>query len=462
MRRIISILIALSMVTLTVMYPGFRSNGQRVASGQPNPSQDPFQPGHSILHKLPDGVRIGASPEAQAALANLSPEEKQKLRQIFNDLVVKAKQDSDRKKHQDDDLPDSLSVVYKDKDGNRNMRPAKLLKKTDKTHTSALKVKGQNRYITLASTKRPSDKAILESSKARMLVKRAHRRTTLDGDEDLDGLPDEFENQVADAFTPLYRISAGEPDQFATFNDSETIQQLFGQTPVSHFRVHPEGFAIDPFGAIVGVLRIDYLTLWNQDDGLVSGAACAWNLFGLDDVIAALSGHYLDHERSAMLVAAPISGDGYNLDPSAYGVYNLYTAGHEFTIGDTSMELDLFPPLPANNHIWLGLSQSKHATYIFNPDYMPLTPWYIIAGTFFLICYYYCGTYLYPILFALAYDVFFSCIVERFTDQGGQYAIVRKNVGELSAPINNSAFIAAADIYRQFNTPVCRFGGCPF
>src|SRR5260370_2351875 len=122
MRRIISILIALSMAMLTVMYPGFSSNGQRMASGQPNASQDPFQPGHSILHKLPDGVRVGASPEAQAALANLAPEEKQKLRQILNDLVVKAKQDSDRKKHQDDDLPDSLSVSYKDKDGNQKIR----------------------------------------------------------------------------------------------------------------------------------------------------------------------------------------------------------------------------------------------------------------------------------------------------------------------------------------------------
>ena len=84
-----------------------------------------------------------------------------------------------------------------------------------------------------------------------------------------------------------------------------------------------------------------------------------------------------------MLVAAPISNEDYNLDPGTYSLYNLFTTGHEFTLTDQSMWFDFFnSPVPAYNHIELALSQSKHATYTFNPDYYPLIPWYIIAGTY--------------------------------------------------------------------------------
>src|SRR5437660_8536979 len=374
MKRLISTLIALSML-VAMSAPAFTTYGQNPNSGQqPDPANDPLGPGHAIMHKLPHSGRIGSTPERKAALNNLSPEDKEKVKQIFRDMVAKAKQNDDLKKHQDDDLPTSLTVSFKDKDGNRQLRTAKRQKKGESTLTSALKVKGHNRYITLASTTAPSNGMILKSSYTRTVagVKRAHAlkkasapQATSDGDHD--GLPDEFENQVADTFTPHYHISAGEADQFATFNDSpvapETINQLFGQTPVSHFRVHKEGFGTDASGATVSVLRIDYLTIWNQDDGLVGGAACAWSWLGLDDVVQALSGHYLDHERSAMLIAAPVSDGDYNLDPGSYSIYNIYTAGHEFTVGDTSMYWNFFySPVPAYNHIELMLSQSKHAT----------------------------------------------------------------------------------------------------
>jgi len=602
MRRSVTTLIALSLL-IGLCAPAFTSYGQkpdpnqqlnRGPGQQVDRARDPFQPGHAILHKLPDKARIGSTPERIAALNNLSPEEREKVRRMFQDFVAKARQNEDLKKHQDKDLPISQTLSFKnDKDGTRQLRDGTRQAKGEKTLTSALKVRGENRYLTLASTITPSDKKLLTTSYERTGIKRAHAlkasalsapqsgcskgpeqfvRTFFQGalarqpyanelsywmdtlaqaqsqgttlaaaqslgntlfqsqeyanrgrsnrdfvfdcyeaflqrdpdqggwdfwtnqadlygqpavlpafvvcdefridvdavcsvaafDGDQDGLADQFENKVADAFTPFYHISAGEQDQFATFNDStvapETIKQLFGQTPVSHFRVHKEGFATDAYGNTVGVLRIDYLTIWNYDDGLLSGAACAWDLFGLDDLIAALSGHYLDHERSNMLVAAPISGGDYSLDPGSYSLYNLYTAGHEFTVGDTSMYLNFFySPVPAYNHIELALSRSKHATYTFNPDYMPLTPWYIIDGTYAGIdLAYYEGWipwYWYLALQAFADDVFFSCVVERFAEQGGQYAALRTDVGEPGVPLNQSSFIAVPEINRQFTTP---------
>lgn len=595
MRRLICTLIALSLL-ISMSAPTLTTYGQKSNPGQqPDPAQDPFRPGHSIMHKLPDGARIGSTPERKEALKNLSPEERKKVEQMFHDIVAKAKQNEELKKHQDDDLPTSITLSFKDKGGKRNLRSANRQKKGDKTPASALKVKGQSRYITLASTATPSNRTILKASYSRSGIKRDHalrkaaaliipqagcyegpeqfirtfyqgalKRTpytselsywmdafaqaqtqgttfataqslgnalfqsqeyanfytdnsqfvtdlyvaylgrmpdpggyqawlsTLDNgvsrddvrngflystefgndlnsvcsvatfDGDQDGLPDEFENQVADAFTPHYHISAGEQDQFITLNDSpaepETIKQRFGQTPVSHFRVHKEGFATDAYGNTVSVLRIDYLTLWDYDGGVVGGGACAWSLLGLDDLAQSLDGHFLDHERSAMLVAAPVSNGDYNLDPGAYSIYNIFTTGHEFTLTDQSMWFDYSDsPVPAYNHIELALSQSKHATYTFNPDYYPLMPWYIIAGTYAFIDWLYLTDriewYWYLALQALADDLFFSCAVEHFTDQGGQYAIVRTNVGELGTPINNSSFIATPQIYKQFTTP---------
>jgi len=114
-------------------------------------------------------------------------------------------------------------------------------------------------------------------------------------------------------------------------------------------------------------------------------------------------------------------------------------------------------PVPAYYHIELALSRSKHATYTFNPDYMPLTPWYIIAGTYAGIDFaYYEGRiswYWYLALQAFADDVFFSCLVERFAEQGGQYAALRTDVGEPGVPLNQSSFIAVPEINRQFTTP---------
>jgi hypothetical protein len=83
---------------------------------------------------------------------------------------------------------------------------------------------------------------------------------------------------VADVFTPVYHVSAGENagTGFATFFDAvpQNVAQVFGSVPpINYFRVQPLGFGTDSAGAPVGVLRIDYLTLWNRDDGFHSAGS---------------------------------------------------------------------------------------------------------------------------------------------------------------------------------------------
>lgn len=161
------------------------------------------------------------------------------------------------------------------------------------------------------------------------------------------------------------------------------------------------------------------------------------------------------------MVAAPVSDYTYNPDPGAYSTYYVYTAAHEFTVADQSRYLDLYnSPVPAYYHVNLALSLSKHSTYTFNPNYLPLTPWYIIFETYNSLDFLYysgiIGYYQYLAYTFLADDVFYSCIVERFSDQGGQFAGIRINVGEPYNPINNSAFIQVPEINRQLTTPFFR------
>ena len=100
-------------------------------------------------------------------------------------------------------------------------------------------------------------------------------------DTDVDGLSDSLESQLADGFNPLFRVSSGEQGGtgFADFYDwtPQTVQTTYGSTPVRlKFRVRPLGFAGTP--TQYGYLQIDYLTLWNRDDGLVLGSTCNFNL----------------------------------------------------------------------------------------------------------------------------------------------------------------------------------------
>jgi hypothetical protein len=277
-------------------------------------------------------------------------------------------------------------------------------------------------------------------------------------DLDNDGLDQGFEAGVADAFTPYYHVSYGEEfgTGFATFYDwvPQTVAQVFGPVPpISHFRVKPAGFGTDSAGTPVGILRVDYLTLWNRDDGFdlfgVCGAAVSLveSLIGIDFLTG---GHWLDNERSAALVAAPVPEPGvYNPDPNSYQIYSYYTAAHEGTFGgDNSTYYFFNPPIPAHNHIELGLSRSKHATYTFNPNWYPVIWPEIMALTYFTIdSLYFSGAidyWTYLSFLYLADEAFFACLVERFSEQGGTYAQTRIDVGEPGQPINGSGFIQDA------------------
>jgi len=286
-------------------------------------------------------------------------------------------------------------------------------------------------------------------------------------DNDQDGLPDDLESAVADNFTPYYGISSGEPDQFATFGDyvPMTVTSLVGTVPpFSYYRVQPLGLTTDNNGNQLFALRIDYLSLWNADNGLVGGGgACWYSYVGLDQVINQVTSHDLDVERSGMLVAAPAVNGGYNPDANAYGLYAVYTAAHEGTFFDQSMYGVFSPAVSAGNHLLLDLSLAKHSTYGFNPDYYPITPqWFIddYNATMFALWqdedisedeYYFS--------IAVGNATFYGCIVERFSDQGRSFANQRINVGEPNHPMNGSAFIQddsdhALHIYSKLITPL--------
>lgn len=276
-------------------------------------------------------------------------------------------------------------------------------------------------------------------------------------DSDSDGLPNSFENSLADGFTPSYYISGGENagTGFASFFNSvpQAVDQVFGSTPpISNFRVTPLGFFSRNDGIQYGLIQIDYLTLWNKDDGLVSGGFCIGNPFINP---ASFGNHALDNERSAILVAAPLSNSTYNLNIQDYKIYEVFTAAHEETFFDQSRYYNLSTPFPFDSHIKLGLSRSKHATYTFNPDGFPILPRYVIFDVYSRIySLYYSGqigygTYL-AYLFA-ADQTFFRCIVESFQNQGGTYANTRINIGELSLPSNGSNFIQDVELSNKLN-----------
>ncbi|HET8662480.1 MAG TPA: hypothetical protein VFM55_26315 [Micromonosporaceae bacterium] len=199
-------------------------------------------------------------------------------------------------------------------------------------------------------------------------------------DGDADGLDDGFEDCVADAFTPVYHVSNGEYPWtgFARFADAPnqvtvSVRSNPPVPPISHFRVQPLGFGYDGSGQQVSVLRLDYLTLWNWDDGLVISGACiadlyflaGWVGFSAGLILDGLQAHEFDNERSAVLVAAPVAEPWvFNQNPGAYSAYSFYTAGHEVTFTDTSAYYFPSQPVPAGSHI-------NGSSFIADPDLAP-------------------------------------------------------------------------------------------
>ena len=486
MKRPVSILITLSFL-LTITAGGLNASAQKSANDTENPFATPRAKQKDFTDKIPASVRRGATPEAKDAWDRLTPEQREDIATKINKAVsdAKAKREAEKaekkaekaerktwkdilKGKETDALPDS-PLYFTDKQGGNG----KVVHGKEREE-SAAPVSGDpgvapmmcydcdpcpdcgidpdpTPYPTPYPTPTPTPTP----------------PPTGGPDADGDGLPESFENSVADSFTPIYHVSAYETDQFATFANSTTqmVQQRLGQTPFSYFRVQPLGFAYNYWGQLVSVLRIDYLTLWDHDSGLVSGGNCSAypGLTTLEGSVA----HDIDNERSAVLVAAPVGSYTYNLDPSAYSAYSYYTAAHEGEPNDKSRYADFgTDPVPAGLHIHLALSLSKHGTYTFNPDFISLLPDDVIFAIIAGVDYYcYQSTFDYDLnwndlgcLAAMyyAYGLIYDCVVERFFDQGGQFASGRVNVGEPGAPINGAAFIQddSHGLYGKLANPV--------
>jgi hypothetical protein len=289
----------------------------------------------------------------------------------------------------------------------------------------------------------------------------ANVRPTGPGDSDLDQLPDKFERRLANAFTPFYHTSGGEVNVFATFADQATLTvATLGQAtpPISHYRVTPIGFTNG-----TGFLQIDYLTIWNRDNGLSISTTCAIMSAGLGLTLDGLASHEFDEERSAVLVGAPVQGDSYSTDVGAYKAYDFYLAAHEGVLPfDHSGYIEPSNPASAGSHIELSLSRSKHATYPFNPNKSPIFRGEIIEITYAQINAAHAEGKIdditYDALLYAATTVFFECIVERFRDQGGAYAGTRINVGELNKPLNGCSWINDPRIRSKLTPPLWQAG----
>lgn len=472
MKRFLSILVTLSILAAATVGVSPTSAQQPAA----DPAEHFTSPGanrpDSIKKKDHETIRRGATPEAKAAWDKLKPAERDQIKKRVDKAIVEAKAKHQREKEErraqradvknwkdiikgkTADAPPDSPLYFTDKHGGNGRVVRAKERESAAGPDETIDAQrcydcdvppdpcydcdpGPTPYPTPYPTPTPTPVP-----------------TPVPGgdDADADGLPESFENTVADSFTPIYHVSAGEPDNFATFYDSPTqaVQQSLGKTPFSHFRVQPLGFAYNYWGQLVSVLRIDYLTLWDHDSGLVVGGYCS--IFPPLSAFAGSYNHTIDNERSAVLVAAPVSNYTYNLNPWAYSAYSYFTAAHENTFFDHSMYAD-FPtnPIPAGLHIHLAQSLSKHATYTFNPDYMTLVPDYVVAAAVAAIDYYcYRSVFDYDFgwndalcLAAIyyAYGAINECAVERFVDQGGQYAQGRVNVGEPNRPINGANFI---------------------
>jgi hypothetical protein len=94
-------------------------------------------------------------------------------------------------------------------------------------------------------------------------------------------------------------------------------------------------------------------------------------------------------------------------------------------------------------------SLSKHATYLFYPDYLPLLPFWAISAIYGGVSFacIFIDPFLCDLLFWIADEVVFYCMVEHHLFQGGVFARpdLRTNVGELptaqTQPLPGGRFI---------------------
>jgi hypothetical protein len=385
-------------------------------------AQTAFNTGQGAVFPLPSGAIPGSNSERAAAWNGLTSQERADLDQMLQDTVTNL-----IKKHSATaSQPVSTALSFSTNTGVITDLSASVKRAPN---AASLGFSG-NTYTPPAPGSKPP------------------------GDYDHDGLVDTFENALADGFTPTYYVSAGENGTtgFATFTTTgnppvPAVLNTYGSIPpISYFRVTPLGFA-NINGNQNGFIQIDYLTLWNEDDGLNIGTLCTalTATFGLS--LSEAGSHPIDNERSAILIAAPSTGYTFNSTPSAYKGYQMFTAAHEDTFFDNSMVFGAMPVIDFGEHPLLGLARSKHSTYPFIPDNLPLVPDWLIAGIYDAIAldYLHSGDWVRFLALMYAADtMIYTCVVEHHQNQGPVFAGTRINVGELVYPLNNSGFIQTA------------------
>jgi len=386
--------------------------------------------GFESLHGYPSNFNLSKSSEAQAAYDSMTEQQKAETRALVEQLIADAPSPEAYQ-------PQSLDLTLVDDVGG-----------TSNVSSDASKAPFSGFYNKTAAVPAP------EGEYCAGMPGRCW-------DYDGDGLSDKLEVGLADGFTPRYHVSAGENSGtgFATFQDNENqqlIQSVFGSTPpISHYRVKPLGvYTRIADGLQYGLIQINYMTLWNRDDGLPLSAFCGTltPLFNIDPIQGS---HALDNEWAAVLVAAPVVNGTYDTVKANYKMYEVFTSAHRGKgIFDTSMYYNLSTPFPIDSHIRLYLAKSKHGTYGFNPNFFPIIPPNVILSVYAGLAnyYYVTGNYVgYIAGLSIAFQLFFGCVVERFQDQGGLLADANKrfNVGELIQPMPNMRFIKTSDLSQQ-------------
>jgi hypothetical protein len=534
MKRTISILTAFSLM-LTICSSAFRTSAQKSGATKEKETKEErlAKTLKANWDHLPPLAKLGASPEAKAAWDGLTDKEREavkaKVHSILGNEVGKLKTDKEARKaaikrwKELRKTSDDVTLSFVGKDGKKKAVKAKKqeVATMDDDPASARAVdkkeNGSARAVKVAAKKPTATQKPADAQKSKAPWDERWAATDLahfnkasfkkasfgkpvaalqSGDADFDGLPESFEDALAENFTPIYHTSAGEVDNYSTFHDTtpQMVKDRFGQNPVLYYRVTPLYIRYNPHRYMYeSFIRIDYLTLWDHDSGLPDNTGCDITP-PFESIAANLGGpHDIDNERSALLVSGPVfdpyNAWGFNLDANQYSALSVFTAAHEGEFTDQSAYHN-FPqnPMWPGSHIELWHSLWKHATYTSNPNFHALLPEYIIFTEFFFLGYFFfevynpfcdnqfwdwswdwnfldcsysdpwSNPYFYIILagFYYATVVTFGCVVERFHEQGGQFANPRINVGEPFQPINGSSFIQdnTYGLYNKLRSPL--------
>jgi PKD repeat protein len=286
-------------------------------------------------------------------------------------------------------------------------------------------------------------------------------------DSDGDGLPDKTERKLANQFMPDYFLSIFEfpgtgMSKFEDRPDEQRVSQVFSTIPP----VANVYYRVTPLGVTGGksYVQIDYLTPWNDDDGLVLGTACLSDIDILDffgiwspQFGSGLRAHDIDNERTIFRLVAPAaSGGGLNTKPGAYAVDYVFTAAHENTIFDSSRIYRINPPRGPEVHYALYSSLSKHATYGFWPHGYPLLPPEFVGAIYggVAVACFFVSPDTCDLLWFIADEVVFDCITEKHVPGLGGVAPPsgnRLNVGEADNPLPGARYILVPAMQDQLS-----------